>query len=118
MSLLHFLCASVCQRAIIIALLLLVPGLNDRLARNPAVLQLTHGKAQDFHAIRIGAGLAESELAAVDDTCFDAMSHRATADIIPEHPYRVLAFDFSWFARWIVSVDDPQDSVVVRRESQ
>jgi hypothetical protein len=38
--------------------LLLVPRLDDGLARDLAALEITDRDAQHFHAIRIGAGLA------------------------------------------------------------
>src|SRR4029077_17514245 len=73
--------ASICQRAIIMMCPLLVPGLNNGLARDFAALEFAQGHAQHLQPIGVGAGLTECDLAIVGDAGVDVMRHRAAADV-------------------------------------
>ena len=89
-----------------------IPGLYDDLARDLSTLQVDHRRAEHFRPIRIRTALCESQTVAYGHTGFDFVSHVASADIFKIRGDGALALQMTWFARWIVTIDDLNDGIV------
>src|SRR3954468_21940193 len=89
----------------------LVPGLNNGLPRDLAVLEFEHGRAEYFRSIRVGAALRERDPVAVRDSILQLVVHVASAHVFIKRGDRRLTFEFARSARRIFPVNDPHHGI-------